>query len=98
MPKRGKRLTLDQPVTYEIRIPGVLDFRNSDWAGNISLAVEEDDAEHPITILTREFDQAALHGLLRRLYAQGLPIISVRWVEDETDRQVGAEPDTMEGP
>jgi hypothetical protein len=28
-----------------------------------------------------EVDQAALHGLLRRLYSLSLPLISVLWVE-----------------
>ncbi|MCP4001656.1 MAG: hypothetical protein GY727_12165, partial [Gammaproteobacteria bacterium] len=37
----------------------------------------------PVTILTGTIDQAALQGLLRRLYALGLPLISVTWVEEE---------------
>jgi hypothetical protein len=31
----------------------------------------------PTTVLTGVVDQAALHSLLRRLYALGLPLISV---------------------
>ena len=36
----------------------------------------------PVTILTGTIDQAALHGLLRRLYSLGLPLISVKLVEE----------------
>jgi hypothetical protein len=39
--------------------------------------------EHPLTILTGILDQAALQGLLRRLCALGLPLISVTCVEED---------------
>jgi len=35
----------------------------------------------PVTTLTCKVDQAALQGLLRRLYSLGLPLISVIGVE-----------------
>ena len=66
---------------YQIRIPGAIDLQHADWAGNMTLVVEEEELGHPVTSLTGELDQAALHGLLRRLYAQGLPIISVQWIK-----------------
>jgi hypothetical protein len=40
-------------------------------------AVESKGDSPPVTILTGTFDQAALQGLLRRLYFPGLPLISV---------------------
>jgi len=39
--------------------------------------VEREGEGPPITVLTGVVDQAALHSLLRRLYALGLPLISV---------------------
>jgi len=42
----------------------------------------------PVTTLTGELDQAALHGLLRRLYSIGLPPISVLWIESGPGNQV----------
>ena len=71
-----QNLTLDQPATYQITVPGMLDDRWSDWAEGIVTAVETEDDGPPITILTGTFDQAALQGLLRQLYALGLPLIS----------------------
>lgn len=76
-----KRLSLDRPTTYEIKVPGVIDMSRADWAGRMVPTVESGGDGPPITILTGEFDQAALHGLLRRLYSMGLPLVSVIWIE-----------------
>ena len=72
-----QKLTLDQPATYQIKVPGHLDESWSDWAGGMTITTESDDDGLPITTLTGTVDQAALQGLLRRLYSLGLPLISV---------------------
>ena len=48
-----------------------------DW---VVIAAGSDREGQPVTTLTSALDQAALHGLLRRLYSLGLPLISVVWV------------------
>jgi hypothetical protein len=80
--KQVKRdLTLDQPAIYQIKVPGCLDESWSEWADGMSITVESDDDGPSITTLTGAVtDQAALQGLLRRLYSLGLPLISVNWV------------------
>jgi len=45
----------------------------------VTIVNEGDDS--PITILIGNLDQAALQGLLRRLYTLGLPLISVNYLE-----------------
>jgi hypothetical protein len=81
-----QKLTLDRPATYRIKVPGHLDESWSDWAGRMTISVESDDDGLPVTTLTGTVDQAALQGLLRRLYSLGLPLISVICVEyDEED-------------
>ena len=83
MTKKAKHnLTLDRPATYQIKVPGELDESWSDWAGGMTITVESEGDGPPITTLTGTLDQAALQGLLRRLYSLGLPLISVNWVED----------------
>ena len=67
------KLTLDRPATYQIKVPGELDESWSDWVG---VTVECKGDSPPITILICTVDQAALQGLLRRLYSLGLPLIS----------------------
>jgi hypothetical protein len=76
-----QKLTLDRPATYQIKVPGELDESWSDWAGGMRITVGSDDDGLPVTTLTGTVDQAALQGLLRRLYSLGLPLISVNWVE-----------------
>lgn len=72
-----QKLTLDSPRIYEIRVPGVLDQSWTDWNGKATVTVEREGDGPPITVLTCLVDQAALHSLMRRLYALGLPLISV---------------------
>jgi hypothetical protein len=82
------KLTLDRAVTYQVRVPGHVGESWSDWAGGMTITVESEDAGPPVTTLTGTLDQAALQGLLRRLYALGLPLISVICVEcGSEDRQ-----------
>ena len=64
---------LDQPAVYQIRIKGHLGPRWTDWFGDVAITLE-DDGE---TLLTCPVvDQAALHGLLRKIRDLGMPLIS----------------------
>ena len=83
-----KQLTLDRPATYAIKVPGELDASWADWAGKMTISVES-EGDGPLTTLTDTFDQAALQGILRRLYSLGLPLISVIWVgyDEENENQ-----------
>ena len=81
MKKVKQKLTLDRPATYQIKVPGHLNQSWSEWAGGMTITVESEGDGSPITILTGTLDQAALQGLLRRLYSLGLPLISVNCVE-----------------
>ncbi|MEZ4768438.1 MAG: hypothetical protein R2844_08425 [Caldilineales bacterium] len=75
------RLTLDRPFTYQIKVPGEFNESWSEWFGGMTIAVEGRDRQTPVTLLTGAVDQAALQGLLRRLYSLGLPLISVVCME-----------------
>ena len=79
MDKSKPRLTLDQPAAYQIKVPGELDLDWSAWDMELTVTIEKDEDKLPVTSLRGSFDQAALQGLLRRLYALGLPLISVIW-------------------
>lgn len=75
-------LSLSHPISYQIKVPGHLDANTLDWVGAMTLAAKFDGDGLPITLLTGSLDQAALQGILRRLYALGLPLISVNIVKD----------------
>jgi hypothetical protein len=79
-----QKLTPDQSATYQIKVPGLLDESWSEWAGGMTITVENGDVGPPTTALTGVVaDQAALQSLLRRLYSLGLPLISVSWVRSD---------------
>jgi hypothetical protein len=72
-------------LTYQIKVPGHLDQRWAEWDGQMAISATIDSDGQPVTTLTGTVDQAALHGLLRRLYDLGLPLISVICL-DQNDR------------
>jgi len=74
------KLTLDHPAIYQIKVPGALDEGWLDWDEDLIIKVESDD-DLSVTTITVTVDQAALQGLLRRLYSLGLPLISVICIE-----------------
>ncbi len=81
MKKVKRKLTLDRPATYQIKVPGELDESWSDWIGGMTITFDSEGDNSPVTTLTGTIDQAALQGLLRRLYSLGLPLISVNCVD-----------------
>lgn len=58
MKKAEQKLTLDGPTSYQIKVPGELDARWSDWAAGMTLAVESGGDGLPVTLLTGTVDQA----------------------------------------
>ena len=63
---------------YEIRIKGHLDDRWADWFGGLTITLEDNGD----TLLTGPVvDQAALHGLLKKVRDLGIPLLSVMRVE-----------------
>ena len=70
----------DQPVIYEIRIKGHLGHQWTDWFGEVAFTLEENGD----TLITGPVvDQAALHGLLKKVRDLGMPLISVNGVEPD---------------
>ena len=47
----------------------------------MTITVEREGDDLTVTTLTGTVDQAALQGLLRRLYSLGLPLISVNCLD-----------------
>jgi hypothetical protein len=90
MEEAGRGPSLFRPATYQIQVPGYVDESWSDWFGGIKVTIKERGDGQPITAFTGRLDQAALHGLLRRLYALGLPLLSVTCLD--SDPEPGGDP------
>jgi hypothetical protein len=66
-----------QPIVYQIRIKGHLGPQWADWFEGLVITLEEDGN----TLLTGPLiDQAALHGVLKRVRDLGMPLLSVNSV------------------
>jgi hypothetical protein len=75
-----------EPGSYEIRIKGHLDKRWAAWFEGLTITLEEDGD----TLLTGlVVDQAALHGLLKRVRDLGMPLVSVRSVKPGSSTTLG---------
>ena len=67
-----------EPELYEIRVRGHLEARWANRFEGLTITLEEDGN----TLLTGPvIDQAALHGLLKKVRDSGLPLVSLSPVE-----------------
>lgn len=72
-----------QHQCYEIRLKGHLDARWANRFEGLTITLEEDGD----TLLTGPvIDQAALHGLLKRVRDLGMPLLSINFVSPDQAR------------
>ncbi len=67
-----------EPGLYEIRLKGHLNDRWADWFEGLTITLE-DQGDTLLTGLV--VDQAALHGLLKKVRDLGMPLVSVSPLE-----------------
>jgi hypothetical protein len=68
----------DQPRVYQIRIRGHLSPQWTGWFDGLIITLEENGD----TLLTGPvFDQAALHGILKKVRDLAMPLLSVNSVD-----------------
>ena len=76
--KRYAKTDTSQLLVYQIRIKGHLGQQWMDWFDGLTITLEEDGN----TLLTGPLiDQAALHGLLKKVRDLGMPLVSVNPVD-----------------
>ncbi len=85
----NSKTDLSQPMIYQIRIEGHLRCEWSDWFEGLTITAL-DNGE---TLLTGPVvDQAALHGLLKKVRDVGMPLLSVMSVKpDQAETSNGNE-------
>ncbi|MEM7119146.1 MAG: hypothetical protein AAF614_42405 [Chloroflexota bacterium] len=70
----------DEPTCYEIRIKGHLADRWAPWFEGLTIKLEE--SGH--TLLTgSELDQAALHGVFKKVRNLGMRLLSVNCIHNK---------------
>jgi hypothetical protein len=69
----------DKRLVYQIQVQGKLDERWSDWFSGLAVAVGSENP--PVTTLIGSIDQAALRGILTKIWDLNLMLISVVPVE-----------------
>ena len=75
-----------QPMVYQIRLKGHLGSQWTDWFEGLTITLEDNGD----TLLTGPvIDQAALHGLLKRVRDLGLPLVSVSPLEHGSSTTLG---------
>jgi hypothetical protein len=80
---RNPKTDPGEPMVYQIRIKGHLDRRWTDWFEGLTITLEDNGD----TLLTGPVaDQAALHGLLRKVRDLGMPLLLV--IQAENGEQV----------
>ena len=76
---RNVKSEKEKAITYQIRLEGHLDPKWSDWFDGLTIRLEKNGD----TLLTGPvIDQAALHGLFRKVRDLGVPLISVIRLEN----------------
>ena len=73
-----------QPITcYQIKVQGELDESWEDWLYGFTIATERDADGVPTSCLTGIItDQAALRGILNKLWDLNLTLLSVKRLEE----------------
>ncbi len=78
--KLNSEIDPSQPMVYQIRIKGHLGRQWTDWFEGLAITLE-DNGE---TLLTGPVvDQAALHGLLKKVRDLAMPLVSVMRVKPD---------------
>jgi hypothetical protein len=72
--RRNSKMDPGQPIIYQIRLKGHLSSQWTDWFEGMTITLEDNGD----TLLSGPVaDQAALHGLLKKVRDLGLPLVSV---------------------
>lgn len=86
--KRSFTTDPDAPQIYQIRLKGHLDRQWTEWFDGLTIMLDDNGD----TLLSGPVvDQAALHGLLKKVRDLGLPLVSVIQVRAQKDKPDAAQ-------
>src|SRR5438067_5821087 len=71
-----------QPTVYQIRLKGHLGRQWTDWFEGLAITLEDNG---DMVLTGSVVDQAALHGLLKKVRDLGMPLVSVMRVKPDPE-------------
>jgi len=78
MDEHPQHISLEQPAFYQVQVQGVLSqIWLADYFDDMQIGVEGEDGWAVTTLSGCMIDQAALYGLLQKLYTLGLVLLKV---------------------
>lgn len=77
MEQHSQRIALDEPAVYQIQVQGVISQHWLNYFDEMEIWVEGEDGTAITTLFGRIVDQAALQGMLQKIYTLGLVLINV---------------------
>ncbi len=83
---KQQEFTIETPATYRIRVQGEIDMAWTDIIGDMDMSTDCSKDNNKVTNLVGYLvDQAALSGLLKALYDQRIPILSVENLDEKNE-------------
>ena len=74
VPLKGRKRMVTDPANYHIRVKGQVGPEWSEWFDGMIIVCDE---SNETTLSGQVLDQAALYGILNKIQALGLPLLSV---------------------
>jgi hypothetical protein len=86
MPYMPQKISLDQPCSYRICVQGYLDNAWADYFEGMQIENVCEDGNYKVTFLTGTLlDQAAVQGVLQKLYNLGFALIRAERIVETPD-------------
>ena len=77
MEPQHRRVALDEPAVYRIQVQGMISEHWLRYFDDMEISVEGEDGTAITTLTGRIVDQAALQGMLQKMYTLGLVLVRV---------------------
>lgn len=77
MKQQHQRIALDEPAIYQIRLQGMISQHWLGYFDEMEISVDGEDGTAITTLIGQIVDQAALQGMLQKIYTLGLVLLKV---------------------
>lgn len=78
MEQHPERIALDKPAVYQIHVQGIISQHWLGYFDEMKISAEGEDGTAITTLMGEIVDQAALQGMLQKIYTLGLVLLKVQ--------------------